>query len=150
MRRFICLFALLSGLAVHAQSYYLLVGTYTNMGSNNLTPPKDSTGSKGIYVYRWDAATGKATLLNHTEGVVNPSYLAAAPDGHHLYVCTETRTTNAGSLSAFDFDRVSGRLQLINKEPSGGDNPVYVSVHSSGRWAVIANYTGGSLSAFAI
>jgi 6-phosphogluconolactonase len=120
------------------------------MGSNTAAPPKDSTGSKGIYVYRWDGASGKATLLSHTEGVVNPSYLAAAPDGQHIYACTDTRMTNAGSLSAFDFDRVTGRLRLINKQPSGGDNPVYVSVHSSGLWAAIANYTGGSLSAFSI
>ena len=149
MRMLICLCFLFPTLAASSQSLYLFAGTYTNMGSNTMAPPKDSTGSKGIYVYRWDAATGKATLLNHTEGVVNPSYLSAS-DGHHLYACTDTHMTNAGSLSAFDFDRVSGRLQLINKESSGGDNPVYVSVHSSGRWAVIANYTGGSLSAFAI
>jgi 6-phosphogluconolactonase len=150
MRMLICLCFLFFALAASSQSLYLFAGTYTNMGSNTLAPPKDSTGSKGIYVYRWDAATGKATLLSHTEEVVNPSFLSMAPDGHHLYACTDSRTTNAGSLSAFDFDRVTGRLQLVNKEPSGGDNPVYVSVHSSGRWAAIANYTGGSLSAFAI
>src|ERR1700754_4617617 len=150
MRRFICLFALLSGLAVHAQSYYLLVGTYTNMGSNNLTPPKDSTGSKGIYVYRWDAATGQATLLSHTTGVVNPSFLEIAPDGQHVYAATETRTTGAGSISAFLLDRGSGTLQFINKVPGGGDNPVYVAVHRSGRWVALANYTGGSLSVFPI
>src|ERR1700754_3529828 len=150
MRRFICLFALLSGLAVHAQSYYLLVGTYTNMGSNNLTPPKDSTGSKGIYVYRWDAATGQATLLSHTTGVVNPSFLEIAPDGQHVYAATETRTTGAGSISAFLLDRGSGTLQFINKVPGGGDNPVYVAVHRSGRWVALANYSGGSLSVFPI
>ena len=150
MRRLICLIALLSVLSVHAQSYYLLVGTYTNMGSNSSTPPKDSTGSKGIYVYRWDAATGQATLLSHTAGVVNPSFLDPAPDGVHVYAATETRTTGAGSLSAFLLDRGSGTLRFINKVPSGGDNPVYVSVHRSGRWVALANYTGGSLSVFPI
>jgi len=150
MRRLICLIALLSVLSVHAQSYYLLVGTYTNMGSNSSTPPKDSTGSKGIYVYRWDAATGQATLLSHTTGVVNPSFLDLAPDGVHVYAATETRTTGAGSLSAFLLDRGSGTLRFINKVPSGGDNPVYVSVHRSGRWVALANYTGGSLSVFPI
>ena len=158
MRRLICLFALLSVLSaraqtqsqVQAQSYYLLVGTYTNMGSTSSTPPRDSTGSKGIYVYRWDAATGQATLLSHTTGVVNPSFLDIAPDGQHVYAATETRTTGAGSISAFLLDRGSGTLQFINKVPGGGDNPVYVAVHRSGRWVALANYTGGSLSVFPI
>lgn len=51
-----------------------------------------------------------------------------------------------GSVSAFDFDRKKGRLRFINKVSSGGDNPAYVSVDSSGRWVVVANYTGGSFS----
>ena len=150
MRLLACICALFSVLTAHAQSYYLLVGTYTNMGSNNSTPPQDSTGSKGIYVYRWDAATGQATLLSHTTGVVNPSFLEIAPDKQHVYAATETRTAGAGSISAFSLDRASGTLRFINKMPSGGDNPVYVSVHRSGRWVALANYTGGSLSVFPI
>jgi 6-phosphogluconolactonase len=147
-RTFVGLLLLLAGLSGRAQSYYLLVGTYTNMGSNSALPPKDSTGSKGIYVYKFDVTTGRASFLSHTEGVVNPSFLAIAPDRQHVYAATETRTTNAGSLSAFSLDRSAGALQFINKVPSGGDNPVYVSVHRSGRWVAIANYTGGSLSVF--
>jgi 6-phosphogluconolactonase len=151
MRSFICLFIGLSYFfAARAQSYYLLVGTYTNMGSNSPNPPKDSTGSKGIYVYRWDAATGHARFLSHTTGVVNPSYLDIAPDKVHVYACTETRTAGAGSISAFSLDRGAGELRFINKVPGGGDNPVYVSVHRSGRWVAIANYTGGNLSVFPI
>jgi len=150
MRTFICLLLLLAGLSARTQSYYLLVGTYTNMGSNSALPPKDSTGSKGIYVYKFDVTTGRASFLSHTEGVVNPSFLGIAPDRQHVYAATETRTTNAGSLSAFSLDRSAGALQFINKVPSGGDNPVYVSVHRSGRWVAIANYTGGSLSVFPI
>lgn len=150
MRLFACLLAFFPLLTARAQSYYLLVGTYTNMGSTTAVPPKDSTGSKGIYVYRWDAATGHASFLSHTTGVVNPSYLDIAPDKSHVYACTETRTTGAGSISAFLLDRGAGTLRFINKVPSGGDNPVYVSVHRSGRWVAIANYTGGNLSVFPI
>jgi 6-phosphogluconolactonase len=150
MHRFACLIALLSVLTTRAQSYYLLVGTYTNMGSTSPAPPKDSTGSKGIYVYRWDAATGQGTLLSHTTGVVNPSFLDIAPDGQHVYAATETRTTGMGSISAFSLDRESGTLRFINKVPGGGDNPVYVAIHRSGRWVALANYTGGSLSVFPI
>ncbi|HEV2478475.1 MAG TPA: lactonase family protein [Puia sp.] len=129
-----------------AQKMYLLVGTYTNTGTSATNPTMDSSGSKGIYVYRFDEATGRAKLLSHTEGVCNPSYLAVAPDGHHVYACTESRMVGMGSVSAFDLDHSTGRLRFINKVPSGGDNPAYVSVDSSGRWVVVANYTGGSFS----
>lgn len=121
-----------------AQKYFLFIGTYTG------------TGSKGIYVYQFDAATGKLTWSSNTDSVVNPSYLAIAPNGKVLYGCTETRTVNAGGVSAFRFDRANGKLSLINKQSSGGDNPAYVAVNKTGKWVVAGNYSGGSLAAFPV
>jgi 6-phosphogluconolactonase len=120
------------------QQYFLFIGTYT------------STGSKGIYVYRFDASTGKAQWLSNTTGVVNPSYLAIAPGDSLLYACTETATVNAGGISAFKFDRNNYTLTFINKQSSGGDNPAYVSVHKSGKWVAAGNYSGGSLAVFPV
>lgn len=134
---FFCLLLFLS-IVTSAQKYFLFIGTYTG------------SGSKGIYVYRFDAATGKAVWISNTEGVVNPSYLAIAPGGSLLYACTETRTVNAGGVSAFRFDRTKGALTLINKQSSGGDNPAYVAVHKTGKWVLAGNYSGGSLAAFPI
>lgn len=124
-------------LAAGAQKYFLFIGTYTGHGS------------KGIYVYQFDAATGKASWISNTDStVVNPSYLAIAPGDSLLYACTETRTVNAGGISAFRFNRENGTLSFINKQSSGGDNPAYVAVHQSGKWATAGNYSGGSLAAF--
>jgi 6-phosphogluconolactonase len=151
MRKFILLLMLLAAVnAAWAQSFYLFVGTYTNTGTLPGAPPLDSTGSKGIYVYRFDAATGKTTLLSHTTGVCNPSFLTVAPDRHHVYAVTDSRMVHAGTVSAFEFDSTSGKLKFINKVHSGGDNPAYVSVDATGRYAAVANYTGGSYSLFPI
>jgi 6-phosphogluconolactonase len=122
----------------NGQEYFLFIGTYT------------STGSKGIYVYRFDASTGKAQWLSNTTGVVNPSYLAIAPGDSLLYACTETATVNAGGISAFKFNRGDYSLTFINKQSSGGDNPAYVSVHNSGKWVAAGNYSGGSLAVFPV
>jgi 6-phosphogluconolactonase len=138
MRSFLLLLLLLCSSAMFGQKYYLFVGTYT------------SNGSKGIYVYNFDASTGKATWVSNTEGLVNPSYLAISPDQKFVYAVTETATPNAGSVSAFSFNKQSGKLTFINKQPSGGDNPCYVAVHKRGKWVVVGNYSGGSLSAFPI
>ena len=153
MRRILVSLALLLALpgagGASGQSYYLFVGTYTNTGNAPGTK-MDSTGSKGIYVYRWDAVAGRATLLSHTEGVCNPSFLTVDRSGRYVYACTDTRMTGAGSLSVYSFDRAAGSLRFIKKVPSGGDNPVYVSLDSSGRWVVVGNYTGGTLSVFPV
>ena len=138
MRSFLLGVLLTLSFVANCQKYFLFIGTYTG------------SGSKGIYVYSFDAATGKAQWLSNTEGVVNPSYLAIAPGGSYLYACIETRTVNAGGVSAFRFDREKGSLTFINKQSSGGDNPAYVSVHKSGRWVIAGNYSGGSLSAFPV
>lgn len=131
-------FWLLSG-SLFAQSFYLLVGTYTG-----------PEGGDGIHVYRFDSQTGQLTPVSHAQQLVNPSYLAIAPNGRFVYACTGSRIPNGGGVSSFRFDPRSGQLTFVNKQDSGGDNPVYVSVHSSGQWLINANYTGASLSAFRI
>jgi len=130
----LCLFSSSS----QAQKYFLFIGTYTG------------SGSKGIYVYQFDATTGKAKWISNTDSIVNPSYLAIAPGGNYLYACTETRTVNAGGVSAFSFNRKNGILHLINKQSSGGDNPAYVAIHKTGKWVTAGNYSGGSISVFAV
>src|SRR5439155_12505771 len=52
---------------VHAQSNYLLIGTYTN------------GGSKGIYVYKFNSSTGDFDSVSMVK-TNNPSYLDISPD----------------------------------------------------------------------
>lgn len=125
-----------------SQKYYLFVGTYTE-GS------PASQGSKGIYVYRFDAATGDATPVS-TAMTDNPSYLAVAPGGKFLYSVNETHGAEPGGVSAFSFDKATGKLTFIDKQASGGADPCYISVDAARKWALVANYSGGSLSALPI
>jgi 6-phosphogluconolactonase len=124
-----------------SQQYYLFVGTYTEGAA--------SQGSKGIYVYKFDAATGNATPVS-TVMTDNPSYLAVAPGGKYLYAANETGGSTPGAVSAFSFDKTTGALTLINQQPSGGNGPCYVSVDAHDKWVVVANYGGGSFSALPI
>ncbi|MFL5809257.1 MAG: lactonase family protein [Flavisolibacter sp.] len=139
MRLVILGFFCCCSLVVHAQKSFLFIGGYN-----------DKLPGKGIYVYSFDASTGKANLVSNTEGVVNPSYFILEPSGNYLYACTESRITGGGSVTAFKFDKRSGQLSLINKQPSGGDNPVYISLHKNGKWLAVANYTAGNLSVFPV
>jgi 6-phosphogluconolactonase len=125
-----------------SQQYYLFVGTYTE-------GPPASQGSKGIYVYRFNAATGDATPVS-TMMTDNPSYLAVAPGGHFVYSVNETHGPTLGGVSAFSFNKTTGKLTFIDKQTSGGADPCYISVDAGRKWALIANYSGGSLSALPI
>lgn len=121
------------------QATYLFVGTYTG-----------GTPDKGIYVYRFNTKTGRLHPVSTTQDITNPSYLTLAPDGLHLYACTDTKMPNAGSVTAFAFDPHRGTLTLLNKQPSGGENPVYLAVDKTGKFVVNGNYTEGTLSVFPI
>ena len=120
-----------------AQTYYLFVGSY------NFSNEKE-----GIYVYKFDTVTGKLKKVSSTHNIANPSYLTPSPNGRYVYACTESQTKNAGSVSSFEFDSTKGILTFINRQPSGGENPVYLSVDKSGRLLVNANYTEGSISVY--
>ncbi|RKR85258.1 6-phosphogluconolactonase [Mucilaginibacter gracilis] len=118
--------------------YNLLVGTYT-------------TGkSQGIYVYHFDTKTGKITYQDKVTGVNNPSYLAVSSNRKFVYSVNEVGADRAGSVSSFSFNAKAGKLVLINKQPSNGGGPCYISVDRANKNVFIANYAGGSLSVLPI
>jgi 6-phosphogluconolactonase len=118
--------------------YNLLVGTYT-------------TGkSQGIYVYHFDTETGKVTYQDKVTGVNNPSYIAVSNNRKFVYSVNEIGSDRTGSVSSFSFDAKSGKIALLNKQPSNGAGPCYVSVDKANKNVFIANYAGGSLSVLPI
>ncbi|MFC4748197.1 lactonase family protein [Flavobacterium branchiicola] len=115
--------------------------TYVFLGSYNRDKETES-----IQVYQLDTLKGKLIKVTSVKNVINPSYLTLSPNGKYVYACTETKTPNAGSISSFEFNPENKTLTFLNKQSSGGENPVYVSVHKNGKWLVNANYTEGSVS----
>lgn len=113
----------------------LFVGSYTN-----------EKPDKGIFVFSFNEETGALKPLGHAENIVNPSYLCISPNGKYLYACSDTRMPKPGSISAFAIDSRQGTLRFINKQSSGGENPVYVAMDKTNRWVVTGNYSSGTLS----
>ncbi len=118
---------------------YLFIGTYTS-----------GNPSDGIYVYSLNTLSGSLSKVSNSHNITNPSYITLSPDGTHLYACTETRIHNAGSISSFSFDSISGQFSFINKQPTDGENPVYITLNKTSKWLISANYTSGSVSVFPI
>ena len=123
--------------------YIFYVGTYTEDGSK----------SKGIYAYRFDADTGQITSLGLAAETTNPSFVAPHPNGRFLYAVNEVgnyKGPNSGGVSAFSIDHATGKLTFLNEVPSRGADPCYIIVDKTGKYVLVANYTGGSIAVFPV
>ena len=138
MKKYLLAIFILCSSTLPAQHFYLFAGTYT------------SNGSKGIYVYDFDAANGKVSLISNTDSADNPSYLCISPDGNFVYAVNEVSRQQSGLVAAYRFNKTNGTLQFINRQLSGSENPCHISITQDAKWLFVANYTGGSLSALPI
>jgi 6-phosphogluconolactonase len=137
--KFLCLFAgllLLWSSVGFAGEFLVYFGTYTG------------AKSKGIYVSRFDPATGKLSAPELAAETRNPSFLALHPGGHFLYAVGETN--HAGAVSAFSLDGKTGKLTVLNQQASGGSGPCHLSVDATGKCLLVANYGSGSIAALPI
>jgi 6-phosphogluconolactonase len=134
---------LTAGPAEQHGKYLFYVGTYTEEGSK----------SKGIYAYRSDADTGQITSLGLAAEATNPSFVALHPNGRFLYAVNEVQNykgPNSGGVSAFSIDRSTGKLTFLNEVPSRGADPCYITLDRTGKYVLVANYTGGSVAVFPV
>ncbi len=109
----------------------LLIGTYTEKGS------------KGIYVYHFDTATGKATELSHTNNSSNPSFLTISKDKQNVYAVNENKE---GMVSAYTL--TNNKLVLLHQKKTKGADPCYVTLSPDQHNLFVANYSGGSLTQY--
>lgn len=119
------------------QTLYLLVGSYA-------TPEEES-----VKVYRFDETTGDAVYLSGLKGISNPSFVTQSASGDRVYAVGEDEG-DTSAAHAIRFDRESGKLTLLNSQPSRGAAPCYIALSPCGRFIVTANYGGGSITVFAL
>lgn len=131
IKKLAALFILFVSVNSFAQDANLLIGTYTQKGS------------KGIYVYHFDTATGKATQLSHTNKVSNPSFLTISKDKQNIYAVNEDLE---GGVSSFSLK--NNQLKLLQQLPSKGAHPCYITLSPDQKNIFVANYTGGNIAQF--
>lgn len=106
------------------------------------------TGTKkGIFVYRWRAATGALQSLGVAVETPFPGFLAWAPGKERLYAVNSMKTAE-DTISGFR--RHGSRLELINTVPSGGSNPCFIAVDATGHDVFTANYASGTVASFTV
>lgn len=121
-----------------ANSHHLaFVGTYTG-----------KTGSKGIYAFDFDAATGKLSPKGLAAETPSPSWVAIHPSGKFAYAANETG--KGSTITAFSLDAKSAKLTQLNQLSALGGDPCYLSFDKTGKYLFVANYSSGNVVVFPI
>lgn len=118
----------------------MLVGTYT-VGSE----------SQGIYLLHFNQTTGETRIVTETK-VGNPSFLTYDKTKGYVYSVSEFSNT-AASANATKFDGFTDTFGSTSNAPASpcgyaAEDPC--NIWANADFAVTSNYTGGSLSTFAI
>jgi len=137
MKLFCFILSLLFFSTLFSQQYYLLVGTYTD------------AGSEGIYVYDFNIQTGESKLVNKVASK-NPSYLAPSQNGKYVYAVNENGGNEPGTVSAFAFNKSNGSLTFLNSKTTSGDHPCYITINKKSTHVIVGNYSGGNLAVFPV
>ena len=125
-------------------------GTYTGA---------PGTTSKGIYFFRLQTenleVSQNITLapLGLAVESPSPSFLAADLKARRIYAVNELQQFQSkpgGAVSAFAIDPATGKLTLLNQQPSMGTDPCHIALDKDRRHAIVANYSSGSVAVLPI
>jgi 6-phosphogluconolactonase (cycloisomerase 2 family) len=130
-----------------AQAARAYIGTYTPAPAG-----RSENHGAGIYLVDIDGSTGAPGNPRLVASVPSPSWIAFSPDHRFLYAISEISDygPKTGAVTAYAVDPVSGDLHKLNTVSSGGAGPAFISIHPSARYALVANYGGGSFAVIRI
>jgi 6-phosphogluconolactonase len=123
------------------------VGTYTN------------GMSKGVYLYKLkttdsgDSQDPVLEPLGLAAEVKSPSFLEIDPQRRRLFAVNETSDFGGrptGAVSAYSLNPTTGKLSLLNQQPSMGAGPCHLVLDRERRHVLVANYGSGSVAVLPI
>ena len=118
-------------------SSFMYVGSFTG---------KDGGRGEGLSVYQRNVKTQTWTLVQLLKDIADPSFLILDRARRHLYSAHGDGT----QVTAYNVDETTGRLTVLNRQPSGGTNGVHLAIDGTDRFLALANYASGSLALFPI
>jgi 6-phosphogluconolactonase (cycloisomerase 2 family) len=114
------------------------VGGYTS---------KDRNGrGDGINAYRADETSGTWSHVQRLGDLVNPSWLTLDRRRPVLY----SAHGEGREAIAYAIDPATGRLRILNRQPTQGKNGVRLGIEAADRFLVCANYSSGTVAVLPI
>lgn len=102
------------------------------------TTEKRKARGRGIAVFRIDPESGDWLQVEAYDAVPNPHYLAFDHTQRFLY----SAHGDSSEICSYAIDRQTGKLNLLNKQPTGGNNSSSVMPDPGNRYMVLANGPG--------
>ncbi|WP_192349059.1 lactonase family protein [Algoriphagus sp. Y33] len=119
-------------------TYTFLVGTYTDKESQGLNQ-LDFTPSENRLEVR--------TIF---PGIQNPSFVLANSAGDKVFTLEEIGDLPGGNIISLSRSSENQSLSKLSEISSFGDHPCYLALAPTEDFLTVANYSGGSLSAYKI
>lgn len=128
------------GARSRGKNYIVYIGTYTR------------SASKGIYGYRFSAATGEIAPLGLLQEAHNPSWLTVSSNQRFLYATDEhpVKGDPGNTVSAYAMNAKTGKLTFLNKVSTKGVGPAHLDIDKAGKMLVAANFGNGSIATLPI
>ncbi len=123
-----------------ATKFWVYIGTNTH-------PPSKS---KGIYLYRFDAASGDIVDGGLVAEIDDPGWQVIPRGGKFLYTCATIDKHRTSIVAAYRIDPKTGGLTYLNRQPSDGQDTTHVDADPAGSCVVTANYGSGNISVLPI
>jgi 6-phosphogluconolactonase len=112
---------------------FMYVGSFTG---------KDGGHGDGLSVFRRRTEADPWTLVQLMKDLADPSFLIVDRQGRRLYAAHGDGT----QATAYQIDQATGRLEVKNRQPTGGANGVHLAIDATGRFLVVANYATGTVA----
>ncbi|WP_339281599.1 lactonase family protein [Paenibacillus sp. FSL H8-0282] len=107
----------------------------------------NSENEKAIQLCALSLLSGEMRILEGTEGIENPSFLAVNKAGSVLYAVSEK---DQGEVYAYAIDPATKALKSLGSRPTEGGAPCYVSISPKEDYIFVSNYSGGNVNAFPV
>ncbi len=133
---------------------WVYIGTYTGFKNVHNSKPNGlgQSHSQGIYVAKFNAATGDLGPATLAAPMINPSFLTVSPDHKFVYAVSEDPTSvgppldHESFVSAFSIDQATGKLKLLNTVAASGTSTCFISIDRTGRYVMMANFGSGNIT----
>src|SRR6187455_1988626 len=116
---------------------FMYVGSFTGEGRGH---------GEGLSVFRRSAESAPWTRVQLLKDLADPSFLIVDRQGRCLYSAHGDGT----QATAYRIDQATGRLSVLNQQPTGGTNGVHLAIDGTNRFLSVANYATGSLAVLPI
>jgi 6-phosphogluconolactonase len=107
-------------------------------------------GKNAIALFRLDPVNNVLEPQGEA-AAIGSGFFAFSPDERFLYALTSSVDENkkrTDQVAAFAVDRATGKLNLLNRQPTQGDGACFVTVDPQDKNVLVANYNSATVAVF--